>query len=149
MKIILWTIAAVLGISLFGIAIRVVFFPINTVSKIVDTAYEAQNKTINADNAIYNYEWFKQQYQDIEATKVKLDNAKLSEQSFKESAGERSYWTFEDKNESARLSSVVLGIENVLAQQIADYNARSSMANRAIFQDGILPSFIESLTFLK
>lgn len=65
------------------------------------------------------------------------------------SLGERSTWTFEDKNEDARLNSVVLGLENHLQTQIADYNARASMATRNIFEDHVLPNYIDALTFIR
>lgn len=136
-------------ISIGGLAIKVLFFPIHTAERLVDTAYQAQKKVLNADNAIYNYEWFKQQYQDIEATKNKLDNAIIAVDTFAVQAGERSEWTFEDKTEFNRLNSVKLGLQNHLEQMIANYNARASMATRNIFEDNVLPSYIDALTFLR
>ena len=137
------------GIPILGMGIRLIFFPVNTAQKMIGTAYDAQDQVLNADNAIYNYEWFKQQYADIEASKKQLANARVSHEVFLTSAGERSTWTFEDKNEDARLRSVVLGLENNLQAQIGDYNARASMATRNIFEDSVLPSFIDALTFIK
>jgi len=131
-----------------GFLVKIIFFPVNTAQKLMETAYDAQSKTLNADNAIYNYHWFKQQKEDIDATKEKLISAKKLSDNFKLSAGERKDWTFEDKNESARLDTVALGLENLLTQQIADYNARANMSDRNIFQDGILPNFIDATTFL-
>ncbi len=132
-----------------GMLLRVIFFPVNTASKLINTAYQAQDKVLNADNAIYNYEWFKQKYQDIEASKKQLVNAQISLSSFEESAGLRKDWTFEDKTEDSRLRSVQLGIQNLLESSIADYNARASMATRNIFENSVLPSYMEALTFIK
>jgi hypothetical protein len=50
----------------------------------IQTVNDAVNKTINADNAIYNYEWFKQKYEEIQATKIQIDNIKLSLDQYKE-----------------------------------------------------------------
>jgi hypothetical protein len=100
-------------------------------------------KTFDADNMIYNYEWFKQQYQDIAAIGVKSDNAAVALKSFEASAGERSTWTFEDKQRDAQLASIALGLANQRASMIADYNARSQMANRSIFKTGDLPAQIQ------
>lgn len=136
-------------LTIAGGILRIVMFPVNTATKLIDTAYDAQSKVLNADNAIYNYEWFKQQYQDIEASKKQLVSARTAHTAFRESAGDRSAWTFEDKGEDARLATVVLGIENNLTSQIADYNARASMATRNIFEDNVLPSYIDALTFIK
>lgn len=149
MKHILITILVLVGLTTFGIVGKLLLFPVNTASKLIDTAYDAQSKTLNADNAIYNYEWFKQTYQDINAIKAQLSNASMSVDTFKKEAGDRKDWTFEDKQESARLESVKLGLQNNLEQVIANYNARASMANRNIFENNILPSFIDALTFIK
>jgi hypothetical protein len=137
-----------LGLLGLGIAGKILFFPVNTINKQIETAYGVQNKTLNADNAIYNYQWFKQQHQDINTTKAQLDNASMAVDLFKKEAGDRSKWTFEDKNEASRLESIRLGLKNNLEKTINDYNARASMANRAIFEDKLLPGFIESLTFI-
>lgn len=129
---------------LFG---GIIFFPWHVFNRQVDLAYDATNQTLNADNAIYNYEWFKQTHQDIIANQEKIDNARIARDNFELSAGDRSTWTFEDKNEHARLNSIVLGLQNHQSQVVANYNARASMANRNIFEDSILPNYIDALTF--
>jgi hypothetical protein len=63
-------------------------------------------------------------------------------------AGDRNTWTFADKNESARLHAVAQGNENSLKTVIAEYNARGKMANRNIFENGLLPNFIDATTFI-
>lgn len=128
--------------------IRILFFPVHVVDNVVSTAHDAIDKTINADNAIYNYEWFKARYEEIEATKTQISNTKETLDSFLASAWERKNWTFEDKTEYTRLNTVYLGQKNYLESLIAEYNARSKMANRSIFRDGILPNVIEASTFI-
>lgn len=132
-------------ISLWGIGavIGVVSMPFHAASNAVQTGHDVIDKTINADNAIYNYEWFKQQKQDIEVARGQYQNALQAEDSFKESAGPRAEWTFEDKQESARLASITLGLKNQIIQRTEDYNARAKMANRDIFRDGLLPDALE------
>lgn len=145
----------ILGTVIFGVMIaggfvaKVIFFPVNTANKLIETAYDAQDKVLNADNAIYNYEWFKQKKADIDASKRQLTNVKEERASFTAYAGERSSWTFEDKNEDSRLRSVETGLENYLESQIGDYNARASMATRNIFEGSVLPSYIDALTFIR
>lgn len=147
------TLLSVVGVLFFlgagAFLVKIVFFPVHTAQKEIELAYDTVDQTINADNAIYNYEWFKQKKEDIDATRNKLDNSRKTLDNFENSAGERATWTFEDKQEHARLSSIVLGTENYLEQQIADYNARSKMANRNIFQNSILPDYIDALTFIR
>ncbi len=152
-KIIGWFVVGVILIGILtgaGFALRAVFFPAHVVRQELNTAYDAIEKTINADNAIYNYEWFKQKKEDIDAGKNKLVNARTTYDSFKMSLPtDRIKWGFEDKTEDGRLRTVVLGLENHLEQMIADYNARSRMATRNIFEDHVLPDFIDALTFIR
>jgi hypothetical protein len=115
----------------------------------IDTAYDANRQIINADNAIYNYEWFKQKYQDIEVSKRQFKLALNNYNAFREELGPREEWTFEDRNERSRLNVVQLGIQTNLESQIGDYNARASMATRNIFEDSVLPSYIDALTFIR
>lgn len=149
MKYSLIAFIGIIALLAAGTILRIVMFPVNTLNKEIDIAYDAQDKVLTADNAIYNYEWFKQQKANIDATKSQLTNARLSYSSFTESAGPRETWTFEDKTEDSRLRSIVLGLENNLQRQIEDYNARASMATRNIFEDHVLPNYIDALTFIR
>ena len=148
MKVILTLLLAIATLGILGGVLRIIFFPVNTANKLIDTAYDAQDRVLNADNAIYNYEWFKQKYQDIEATKRQLNSAMANYEAYRASLGVRADWTFEDKTEDARLNSVVLGLKTNLENQIGDYNAKASMATRNIFQNSVLPSYIDALTFI-
>ena len=130
----------VIGIALLaGAAIGVTNFlltPARTVSGIV-------NRTLDADNVIYNYEWFHRQYGDYQALGQKLESALASKAEFDSAVGPRSEWTFEDKQESARLSSIVLGLQNQRASLVQDYNAHARMSNRSIFMGTTLPDSLE------
>lgn len=152
MKVIGFIVLAIIGVAAIGavgMGLRILFFPATVATNMIDTAYDANRQIINADNAIYNYEWFKQKHQDIEATKRQLVAARRNHTNYRELLGARDTWTFEDKTEDARLNSVVLGLETNLESQIGDYNARASMATRNIFEDTVLPSYIDALTFIK
>lgn len=136
------------GISVVSLGLKALFFPVNVAHKEFQLGNDVVNKTLDADNAIYNYEWFKRQKEQIDATNKKLELANASAKSFDTSAGVRKDWTFEDKGESARLHAVSQGIESQLKDMISEYNARTKMANRNIFDDGILPNFIDATTFI-
>ena len=82
------------------------------------------SKTLDADNVIYNYEWFRQQYQDVQAMDAKI--------AVQQSAAEVA-----TGDEKARINSIVAGLQTKRAQMVADYNARGSMANRSIFTAGL------------
>lgn len=108
---------------------------------------QAIEKTVNADNAIYNYEWFKSQLNDIESIKIKIKNSQLVLQDHKDSlTWEQDYM---DKQETARLRTINLWLMNQYEDMVAKYNARAEMATRNIFEDWVMPSFIDSFTFIK
>lgn len=145
MRIFGWIMTAVVAIVFVGFvgrAIRVATLPVRAIDRTIQTGEGVIDKTLNADNAIYNYEWFKQQVQDIKAQKNRIDIAQNSLVSFEADAGPRKNWTFEDKTEDGRLRSVVQGNQSQLESLVADYNARASMANRNIFNDGLLPRLL-------
>jgi len=150
MKITLIVIVGLIVLVGVGFGIRMLFFPVNTLQKEIEIAYDAQDIVLDADNAIYNYEWFKQRYEDIEATKKKLNNARNAHSQFLSMLpSQRIEWGWEDKDEDGRLRAIVLGLQNHLEQLIADYNARAKMATRNIFENSVLPDYIDALTFIR
>lgn len=111
----------------------------NKVGYIGNQANRVFEKTFDADNMVGNYEWFKQQYQDIKAYDVKITASQLSFDTFLNSAGDRKTWTFEDKQEYNRQNTVINALKIQRASMVAEYNARASMANRNIFRTNDLP----------
>jgi hypothetical protein len=103
----------------------------------VTSAEQVIARTYNADNAIYNYEWFKKQEQDIKATEQQIQNTISERDNFRVVYGDASTWDWSTKEEYARLSTTLTGQKNYYADLVADYNARSNMANREIFKDGL------------
>jgi hypothetical protein len=100
-------------------------------------------KTVNADNVIYNYEWFHSAYEDIQATDIKIKNSETQIAQFKSEAGDRANWDFSDKEEYSRLNSVLLGLQNYRQDVVAKYNARSKMVNRKIFKGQTAPEEVQ------
>jgi hypothetical protein len=100
-------------------------------------------KTIDADNVLYNYEWFKQQWRDVQAIEDKIKTQDMALVAFREDLGPRSEWGWEDKQEYDRLNSVRIGLEQQREDVVAKYNARSAMANRNIFKGGDCPETIQ------
>ena len=127
-------------LAILGSALNLITIPWLRFDSQVQTNRDIITKTYQADSAIYNYHWFQERSEAIKATKVQIDNAKLAVQAFEASAGARKNWNFEDKTESARLNSIVLGLQNHYQSQVGEYNARANEVDRAIFKDG-LPLF--------
>lgn len=130
-------------LTVLGFAVGIISLPFHTASNLIQTAHDITDKTINADNALYNYEWFKQQYEDLQAIEKKINIAHTSEVDFSVSSGDRKSWTFEDKTEDSRLRAVEQGLRSQSEDMISVYNARSKMANRAIFKYGLIPDYLE------
>lgn len=114
------------------------------------TAYNAftaparvANRTLETDNIINNYEWFKRQHNDILAVDKRIETANNDVDAFKNSAGPRSDWDYEDKTEFARLNAILTGLKGNRADMVSIYNAKSQMANRNIFKSNDLPETVE------
>jgi hypothetical protein len=147
--IIMLVILAFIVMIPLGLMLKAVMFPVRTAENMINTAYDANDKVINADNAIYNYEWFKQKYQDIEVAKKQYKNSSLQFSEYQNSLPDsRLDWTFEDKQEESRLRAVMTGQYNYVESLVGDYNARASMATRNIFENSVLPNYIDALTFI-
>jgi len=138
LKVILILIIAIIVLIFGGIFLKVVFFPINSVEKSIDMTYDITDKTLDGENAIYNYEYFKKQEESIEALKNKEDTAKEVIVEFKDMYGkDGTKYDRETKVEYSRLSANVTALKNQLDDAIADYNAKSKMVNKNIFKDNL------------
>ena len=142
-KMIFIGILVLIILSLLGLGLKILLFPAKIAHTMVNTAGKVITKTLDADNVLYNYEWFKQQCEDYKAISIKLEQAKTSAFDFASIAGPRENWTFEDKAEYSRLKSIADGIGYQLEDVKAQYNARSKMLNRNIFKTKDLPYQLE------
>lgn len=126
-----------------GIAIGLFTVPWHSAQNVVDTKHDVIDKVVNANNALYNYDWFKQQAQDITANLSKINNAQAAVDSYEKLHGDAKNWSFQVETEDGRLRSVVTGLQNQQEQLVADYNAHASEADKNIFINGIVPSFFD------
>lgn len=138
--VIILSILGLFMLSVLGSAMNLITIPWLKFDRQVQMNRDIVTKTYNADNALYNYHWFKERAESIKSTENQIVNAKLQVDSFRESTGPRKDWTFEDKNEDARLNAIVLGLKNHYEEIVAEYNAKSQESDRAIFKDE-LPLF--------
>lgn len=115
---------------------KLVFYPAQQAGEIIE-------QTLDADNVIYNYEWFQRQYSDIKGMNPKIDNAAAALKGFEDSAGARSNWRFAEQQEWNRLNMILLGLKNERIRMITEYNSRAAMVNRNIFMSSELPDHIE------
>ena len=144
MKVIIYIfglMALAVVLAYLGTAFNLITLPWLKFDQKVQTNQDIIKKTYNADNALYNYHWFKQQLEAIDATQKKIDDAYIALTDFEKAAGPRDKWTFEDKTEDARLRSVYQGLKSHHNDLAAEYNARAKSADQAIFNDQ-LPLYI-------
>jgi len=127
-----------------GYLIKYWLLPVHVTTAQIDSGHEIISKTYNPDNAIYNYEWFKTQYEKIQANRNQIQNLKDSLASFKETYGNVTTWDYITKEEYNRLNTMYIGLQNQDENLVAEYNARSKMANRNIFDDK-LPMNVDKL----
>lgn len=137
----LFLVYLVLGYTLA--AMSIIALPLFKLQTQVNSAQGIINKTYDPNNAIYNYDWFKERYQAIQAIDTQIQQAQDAETSYNDALPkDRTTWGYAQQTESARLHSVVLGLQNEKQQMVAEYNARAEEANRNIFQNN-LPTFIQ------
>lgn len=136
-------IIAVAILIVFIVGLKVLLFPVRILNQNVDTAAGIYEETMDSDNAIYNYEWFKEQEAYIRQCLNNEDIAKEEWEYFQSQLSEdREKWSKEDKQEESSLRGSYYALQKLTNKAIEDYNARSSMVTRNIFNDS-LPSTIE------
>ncbi len=136
-------IGVIIVVAIGGLFLKVIGMGWFGANKLVDTNYKIIDKTLEADNVIYNYHWFKLRKEVIDANYSKIAIAQKALKDFEILAGDRKDWTFEDKNEDARLRANVQGLEGSTKDLIAEYNAKSQMADVNIFKDGLIPNTLQ------
>ena len=124
--------------------LKAALLPVQTVTTQIDSAGNIITKTYDADNAIYNYEWFKQQYEDIQATERIISNTDVQMKAYRDLYGNASEWDWQTKQDYNSLQTKFLGQQNFYEDLVAEYNARSQMANREIFKDK-LPLHVDKM----
>lgn len=135
----LFKVICMFAVGIFALVMLLGF--LGFVSNPFTQAARIVEKTIDADNVIYNYEWFHARYEEVKAAESKIKVSDADVTTFKEEAGARKDWTFEDKTEYSRLRSILTGLKQHRADLVTEYNARSKMINRKIFK-GDLPKTI-------
>jgi len=133
-------VGVILLLIVASIGIKMCAFPMAAIKNGLDTPREINNAVMNAENAMHNYEWFKQQEADIRRLVKQETNHISTLERFKEMLpGNRSDWDREDKAEYGRLSANITAQKDMVNKAMEDYNAASSMVTKNIFKDN-LPS---------
>lgn len=136
----------ILVVIVISIVVKFVFFPIHVIDKSLQTSYDVTSKTMNAENAIYNYEWFKSQEAYIREC---LKNEEIAHEEWSNFLSmlpeDRSTWDRDDKQEEGSLRGSYYALQKLTNKAIEDYNAKSSMVNRSVFKDNLPVNIVRSV----
>lgn len=93
-------------------------------------------KTSSAEYAMQQYEWFKQQRQDIDAMKRKIQNQRRQIKDFKETHDMQDL-SYTQQRQYNRMTNRLLGYRNQYESYVADYNARMNQKYRAQYNNSL------------
>lgn len=90
---------------------------------------------IDADQAIDEYEWFRTQWNDIQAKRAHIEDNREALQRFYEIQGkDPDDWSRQAATRHNRIQQRITADKKTLENYVAEYNARSEMANREMFK---------------
>jgi len=127
-------------LSVIGIGIRIIFFPVKVANTVLNSAGDVVDKTLDAGNVIFNYEHFFDMYQSYGRYKENIDSVNSSMAQFaKDYGNDRSKWARDTRQTYEDMRNEVIGYQRMMADIKARYNADSQKLNRKIFKSNSLP----------
>lgn len=132
-----WLAIAVVVLGLFLVAnvVSYVWFPFLPWFEQRDAGQQVVEDKIDAQEAIENYEWFREQWNDIEAQRNQIDNERRNLERFYETYGEDpSTWSRTAEETHSRIQTRLTAKQDHLEALVAEYNARSDQAYREMFK---------------
>lgn len=139
-KSILWFFGILIGFSILGLVVKFVLFPFFVADKVSETTHGVVEKTLNADNALSNYEQFKDLYNGAKQQAMNIQNAEESIAKIKETYGESTSWPEDIRDEYNFQNQTIEGYKQQYQRTVSDYNSNASKLNRNLFKDKNLPS---------
>ena len=123
------------------IGLGIITLPITKLESQVKLNQGVIQKTYSTEYCLANYEWFKDTNQDIIQSDGQIQNKEDQLKSFEESAGVRTGWTFEDKQQYNRLTSEISGLKNYRLDLVGQYNSKTEQLNRVACKE--MPLFVK------
>ena len=103
-----------------------------------DAGEDIAEDQMQGEVALEEYRWFRTQWHDIQAQRAQTENYREEDEQFHETYGDDpSEWSRTAETRHGRIHERITGSENQVEQMVAEYNARSDDATRAIFQCGL------------
>ena len=139
-KVWLWILGIGIIFGIFGLIFKTVLLPSYAANKTVDTGYGIVDKTMNADNALFNYEQFYDLYQGAKQQVMNINNCQKQIDNLKKTYGEdSSKWTKDIRNDLAFQQQTIEGYLMQYQKIISEYNSNSQKLNRNLFKAKELP----------
>ncbi len=102
------------------------------------------NRQVNPDAIVSNYEWYEQQFRDIQAVEGQIKDAQEATTRLMNLIGpKQENWTFDQRQELYRLESNLTGLKQSRRSMIQTYNARASMVTSNMWKNSSLPHQIQ------
>lgn len=131
-------IVIIMGGWFLGAAMGIVALPFSKITSQIQMNQDIQNKTYNADNALYNYHWFQETAAQLTAYNQNIQASQAAIAEFKLNAkGDESTWSYAETQQYANMQTTLLGQEQEYNNLAQEYNARSQEADRSIFVNGL------------
>lgn len=130
-----------IALPVLGDAMGLVTIPFLTFHSKVQLNRDVIATTYDSQYCIQNYEWFKQQEQDINGIDTQIANAQQQLDDFIKLYGsDTTKWSFTANQTYSEDSTTLTGLKNIKQQKVNDYNAKSNELNRVACKD--LPLYI-------
>lgn len=132
-----WRSVAAIVLALFVVinVVSFVWFPFLPWFEQRQAGEEIVREEMDAQQALDDYRWFRQQYQDIQAQREIIANSYDERERFYEIHGkDPSQWSRTAETRHGRIEQRITGNQNQLETMVADYNARSQDATSSVFK---------------
>lgn len=127
-------------VLLLVIAMSVIIGVVGFVGNFFTQGARIVEKTIDADNVIYNYEQFKRDAENVRVFETNYETNKSAYEQLKADLGDdRTKWNREDRAQLNTYQQAMVGNKTERNRLAAEYNAKSKMLNREIFKGDGLP----------
>jgi len=140
MKIFFIVLAIIFSLGFISAGLGLITLPGHVTSNSVQTAHDVVDKTINVNNALFNYEEFFNKYEGAKMQATNIKNTEKSMQTLKDTYGEDAMkWPKDVRNDYSNLQQNIEGYKMMYQKIVQEYNADSQKLNRNLFKSKSLP----------
>jgi len=140
MKIFFIVLAIIFSLGFISAGLGLITLPGHVTSNSVQTAHDVVDKTINVNNALFNYEEFFNKYEGAKMQATNIKNTEKAIQTLKDTYGEdATKWPKDVRSDYSNLQQNIEGYKMMYQKIVQEYNADSQKLNRNLFKSKSLP----------